>query len=92
MVVVGAWGVSVLAVIVVGIWGAVATGYWQPLAIAAIAAGVESVFALIAIRRIKLAPDPLQSWWTVIVFALAVPLLLCNLAIILLTAGRILPK
>lgn len=77
---------------VVGIWGAVATGYWQPLAIGVVAAGVESVFALVAGRRIHLAADPFHSWWTVIVFALAVPLLLCNLTAILLIAGRIFPK
>jgi hypothetical protein len=92
LVVVGAWAASVLVVVVVGIWGTVATGYWQPLAIAVVAVGVESVFALVASRRIRLAPDPFDSWWTVIVFALAVPLLLCNLAAIVLTAGRIFPK
>jgi hypothetical protein len=90
--VVGAWAASVLVVMVVGIWGAVVTGYWQPLAIAVVAAGLESVFALVAGRRIKLASDPFHSWWTVIAFALAVPLFLCNLAAILLTAGRIFPK
>src|ERR1035437_3117668 len=92
VVVVGAWAASVLVVMAVGIWGAIATGYWQPLAIALVAAGVESVFAVIARRRISRASDPLHSWWTVIVFTLAVPLLLCTLAAILLTAGRIFPK
>ena len=92
MVVVGAWGVSILVVMVLGVWGAIATGYWQALAIAWLAAAVQLIFALIARWRIKRSADPFHSWWTVIVFAGAVPLLLCNYYIIVLTGGRIFPR
>jgi hypothetical protein len=82
----------VLAVIVLGIWAAVATGYWQPLAMGLAVAGVQLGYGEIARRRIKLASDPLHSWWTVVVCALAVPLLLVNFTFIQLTGGRIFPK
>ena len=81
-----------LGVGVLGIWAAQATGFWQPLAIGLAAVVVELGFAEIARRRIKRAADPFHSWWTVIVFAAAIPLVIFNVTIILLNAGRIFPK
>lgn len=71
---------------VMGVWDAIAIRLWQPAVVGLGATCLEAALAAVAWSRVKRASGWFDSWWTVVVVALAVPFVLFNLAIILATA------
>jgi hypothetical protein len=88
----GVWLLSLMVLVVVALWCAVVTPYRQPLGLAIVGVVAEGGFAGVARRRIRRAESATRSWWTVAVVALALPLAVVNLAVILATVGTILHR
>ena len=84
------WVASVLTVIVVGLWAAPVTGYWQPAAMGVGLGGVQLVLAGLVMRRVRRSHGPIFTWSTVALVAFCVPLIVMNIPAIFLPLSRIL--
>jgi hypothetical protein len=84
------WLTSVLTVVVVvGIWAPIALRLWGPLVVGLGWGGVQASFAALVYWRVRRAPQPIRSWWSVAAAVFAFLLLPGNLTMVLLTLGSL---